>query len=101
MFSIRCKLVITKSMSSPHLTTLLSRVPALESCAAAIEESFDIFHASLLTGGKLLLCGNGGSASDAEHWAGELLKGFVHRRPLTATMAEGLPAEVAANLQWA
>lgn len=41
-------------------------------------------------GGKLLLCGNGGSAADCAHIAGELIKGFVRRRPLP----EGLQAQL-------
>ena len=35
-------------------------------------------------GGKLLVCGNGGSASDSAHIVGELVKGFLKRRPLPA-----------------
>jgi D-sedoheptulose 7-phosphate isomerase len=50
-------------------------------------------------GGKILLCGNGGSAADAEHWAGELLKGFVHKRPLNQKDQHGLPAQLALKLQ--
>ena len=35
-----------------------------------------------MNGGKLLACGNGGSAADADHIVGELMKGFLHQRPL-------------------
>jgi len=84
-----------------HLENLLRRKPELETCAKDIEAAFRILLNALEAGNKLLLCGNGGSAADAEHWAGELLKGFVHKRPLSARMAEGLPADIAANLQWA
>lgn len=43
-----------------------------------------------LKGGKLLLCGNGGSAADCAHITGELVKGFLKKRPL----APGLTAEI-------
>lgn len=84
-----------------HLENLVRRAPALSSCLAEIEGSFGILSRTFASGHKLLLCGNGGSASDAEHWAGELLKGFVHQRPLSPQAAAGLPSEVAENLQWA
>lgn len=84
-----------------HLENLVRRAPALEVCRADVEAAYAIFFETFATEHKMLLCGNGGSASDTEHWAGELLKGFVHKRPLTAKMGEGLPPEVAQNLQWA
>ena len=39
---------------------------------------------SFRSGGKLMLCGNGGSASDSAHITGELVKGFLKKRPLPA-----------------
>lgn len=42
---------------------------------------------ALRTGGKLLLCGNGGSAADAQHWAGELVSRFAYDRPGLAAIA--------------
>lgn len=83
-----------------HLTNLVHRAPALQACLPLVESTFAILDEAFSNDGKLLLCGNGGSASDAEHWAGELLKGFVHKRPLPPTMAEGLKPETARNLQW-
>lgn len=50
-------------------------------------------------GNKLLLCGNGGSASDADHIAGELMKGFKLARKLRPADRERLPDDVADNLQ--
>jgi D-sedoheptulose 7-phosphate isomerase len=86
---------------SLHLKNLLVRYPALEACRSDIQQAFDLLSATFLKDGKLLLCGNGGSASDSEHWAGEMLKGFAHSRPLPASMRQGLPPEMAARLQWA
>ena len=46
-------------------------------------KAFLILDESFKQGGKLLICGNGGSAADADHIVGELLKGFTKQRPLT------------------
>jgi D-sedoheptulose 7-phosphate isomerase len=85
---------------SSHLNNLFDRYPPLEACRPEVQQAFDLLAATFLKDGKLLLCGNGGSASDSEHWAGEMLKGFAHARPLTASMRVGLPAEMATQLQW-
>ena len=50
---------------------------------SAIAEAF-------AAGKKLLLCGNGGSCADCDHIAGELLKGFLKRRPVPDTLKEML-----------
>jgi len=74
------------------MNELITRYPALAVCRADIEALIDTLTASFKAGGKLLLCGNGGSASDCEHIAGELLKSFVlTRRPddaLAAALAD-------------
>ena len=90
-------------MSSPHLhlENLIKRVPALSVCRDEIEKAFALLHASFRAKGKLLLCGNGGSASDAEHWAGELLKGFCKKRPLSPEERATLPPDLANRLQGA
>lgn len=56
---------------------------------------------SLHEGGKLLLCGNGGSAADADHWAGELLKGFRLQRRLSEEQQAKFRPETAQFLQGA
>jgi D-sedoheptulose 7-phosphate isomerase len=86
---------------SSHLENLIERYSALEICRSDIQQAFDLLATSFLNNGKLLLCGNGGSAADSEHWAGEMLKGFAHARPLSASMRKGLPSELATHLQWA
>ena len=62
---------------------LLSRYPNLNSCSDAIVNAKKELIKCYQSGGKLLLCGNGGSCSDCEHIAGELMKGFLMMRPLT------------------
>lgn len=54
---------------------------------AQIEAAVGICVASLGNGGKLLFCGNGGSAADAQHWAGELVSRFYYDRPGLAAIA--------------
>ena len=51
---------------------------------------FQLCAESFRAGGKLLLCGNGGSAADCEHLSGELMKSFRRRRPLPAELRERL-----------
>ena len=75
--------------------TLLQNHPALAVCQDSIESARDRLIHTYRGGGKLLLCGNGGSAADCDHIAGELLKGFLSHRPLSEedcmTLADTLP----------
>ena len=50
-------------------------------------------------GGKLLLCGNGGSAADCAHIVGELAKGFMSRRPLPDDVRAAIGENWAEGLQ--
>ena len=65
-----------------YINTLIQRYPSLESVKNDISEAFEIIANSYANGGKLLIAGNGGSASDAEHIAGELMKTFSKKRNL-------------------
>lgn len=58
------------------------RYPALEVCKADMEKALEALTACAQSGGKILVCGNGGSAADSEHIVGELMKGFLKKRPL-------------------
>ena len=84
---------------NPHLTKLLSYFPELKTCEDEINKIFAALSHSLHQGGKLLICGNGGSAADAEHWTGELLKGFVKKRHLSQKEKDLLPESLANKLQ--
>ncbi|MEA4887972.1 MAG: SIS domain-containing protein [Clostridiaceae bacterium] len=64
------------------LTGAGRRYPVLGPILPDMRRAYEIIAASFREGGQLLLCGNGGSASDSEHIAGELLKGFLLRRPI-------------------
>ena len=61
---------------------LFERYPALECCKAQIMDAYILLRDCFEGGGKLLICGNGGSCADAEHIVGELVKGFYLKRPL-------------------
>jgi D-sedoheptulose 7-phosphate isomerase len=79
-----------------HLEELVGRYPQLAPCRQDIQAAYDLLAASWSAGGKLLVCGNGGSAADSDHIVGELMKGFLLRRPLPAAQQEKLRAVDAA-----
>lgn len=65
-----------------HLDVLIERYPVLEPCKVDILNAYRILERSYHSDGKLLICGNGGSAADSEHIVGELMKGFIKKRPV-------------------
>lgn len=83
----------------PRLAELLRRHPALLPCAEEIDRAIDALLVCYRSGGKVLLCGNGGSASDCDHIAGEMLKGFGQKRPLSPEESARLGAPLASELQ--
>tara|TARA_B100001063_G_C16771884_1_gene562197 strand:- start:1314 stop:1907 length:594 start_codon:yes stop_codon:yes gene_type:complete len=60
---------------------------AAEVLAPAIEQASDSMVGALLSGGKILTCGNGGSAGDAQHFSSELLNRFERERPSLPAIA--------------
>ena len=79
-----------KERLNKHIDLLLERYPALAVIKAQLIAAYDAMEKSYENGGKLLLGGNGGSAADSDHIVGELMKGFVKRRPVSAELAEAL-----------
>ncbi len=71
-----------ESILSLTLGELTRRYPPLEVCGDTVRKAIETIIRSYEAGGKVLICGNGGSASDAEHIAGELMKGFLSKRKL-------------------
>lgn len=65
------------------MNELISRYPCLESCKDDILAATDAIIDCYKKGGKVLLCGNGGSCADCDHIVGELMKGFLKLRPLS------------------
>jgi len=86
-------------MENHHLKDLVERHPVLESCREDLESAFETLCATIKSGNKILLCGNGGSAADCEHWSGEMLKGFEGDRPVTQETRRALGDDLADKLQ--
>lgn len=68
--------------------SLFNRYPDLVSCETEILKAVEILIGSFRSGGKLLVCGNGGSAADSEHTVGELMKSFRFKRPVDKEFLE-------------
>jgi D-sedoheptulose 7-phosphate isomerase len=85
------------------LPSLFERYPTLQACERELRAAFDLLASAYRSGNKLLVCGNGGSAADSEHIVGELMKGFLKRRPISMADAAKLEAvggkEMASRLQ--
>ncbi len=71
---------------------LIFSYPGLDVCVSEIEAAFHVLRDCYRRGGKVLTCGNGGSASDAEHIVGELMKGYLLKRPVPQEMRDRLIA---------
>lgn len=91
-----------------HLNHLIERYPELEKCREEIKQAYEIMETAYSKGRKLLVCGNGGSASDSEHIVGELMKEFKLKRKVfgeQAAMLKSIDPELgqvlAENLQGA
>ena len=80
---------------------LYERYPQLKGCEGEIAKAFDLLLTCYKGGGKVLTCGNGGSAADAEHIVGELLKKFRKHRDIDRGVAAKLPAELVTRLEGA
>ncbi|MBE7460641.1 MAG: phosphoheptose isomerase [Zoogloeaceae bacterium] len=63
------------------------KLASMEALAAPIAQAVEAMVASLLAGGKIMACGNGGSAADSQHFAAELLNRFEKERPPLAAVA--------------
>lgn len=73
-----------------HIDLLIERYPVLRECEQSIVDAYLIMEECYVNDGKLLIAGNGGSAADSEHIAGELMKRFKTPRPVTPEFAEKL-----------
>ena len=93
-------------MRAAPVARLVERFPILRPCRPALEAAIRLLDVSLRAGGKILVCGNGGSAADSEHLVADLMKGFMLPRPIPADDKAWLAdqagprgADIAANLQ--
>ena len=76
-----------------HIKQVVERYPVLGVVAEDMIRAYALLEACYQNGGKLLIAGNGGSAADAEHIVGELMKGFCSPRHLPDSYKEGLVRE--------
>jgi len=79
-----------KNTTEMLFSDFLVQYPQLESCSEEIKKAFVLINESYKSGGKMLVCGNGGSASDAEHIAGELMNKFRMKRPVPLSVKQKL-----------
>lgn len=91
-----------------HIDLLITRYPVLDCVKDEIVDTYLVMEQCLKNGGKLLVAGNGGSAADAEHIVGELMKSFKLPRKPSSEFADKLIHEnaelgkvLAENLQGA
>lgn len=91
-----------------NIDTLIDRYPKLIVCKDDIIKAYELLEAAYSNERKLLVCGNGGSASDSEHIVGELMKEFKLKRKIYTDQAETMKqihqemgATLAENLQGA
>lgn len=62
---------------------LIERYPILSQCRESIAAALKLMIETYKNGGKVLVCGNGGSAADSEHIVDELMKGFLSHRQVS------------------
>ena len=77
-------------MMKGHLDHLIARFPKLIVCREDIWRAYELLETAYSNSGKLLVCGNGGSASDSEHIVGELMKEFKLKRKVYEEQAVAL-----------
>jgi len=75
-----------------ELDILTTNYPQLSSCIDDVMAAFELMKNTCRRGGIIMTCGNGGSAADAEHIVGELMKGFKQKRPVTGEQRAALLA---------
>ena len=81
---------IQEEKAYKELAILEDRYPVLKAVHNEVWEAFSMMRDSFLKGGKLLLCGNGGSSSDSDHIVGELMKAFCAKRKINPELQSRL-----------
>ena len=95
-----------KERTQSFVNAFFERHPDLVCIRQEILNAADLWTSVLGNGGKILLCGNGGSCADCDHIAGEFLKGFLLKRPANADFQKEMAekygdwgADIAGKLQ--
>lgn len=92
--------MIVKGKIRNILEELIRQYPGLSSVQEAIEQTFVLLKQTYENKGKVLVCGNGGSAADAEHIVSELMKGFLLKRELNMENRHRLAAACSDDAQY-
>jgi D-sedoheptulose 7-phosphate isomerase len=77
--------IVNSNLSLPALEKLFEDYPLLAECKEDIQKAFYLLRETIINGGRIYVCGNGGSAADSQHIVGEMMKGFLKKRPVTFT----------------
>ena len=83
-------MIMLEEKLQKHIDLLMKRYPVLETCKEEIIGGYELMEACYKNGGKLLIAGNGGSAADSEHIAGELMKRFKTPRSIPEDLKKKL-----------
>ena len=81
-----------KPVTTRFIDSFFERNTHLRPMEGDVRKAIDLLLEAYGRGNKVLICGNGGSASDSEHIVGELMKGFLLRRPVPREDLEKLTA---------
>jgi len=79
-----------KEIVKKELNSLIERYPSLSVCKKDIEKAYLMLEKAYDNNKKLLIAGNGGSAADSEHMAGELMKRFKTNRKIDKKLSDKL-----------
>jgi len=83
-------MTVQEEKSYKELEILEERYPVLKAVHTEIEKAYLLMRDSFVKGGKLLLCGNGGSSADCDHIVGELMKAFCAKRKIKPELSSRL-----------
>lgn len=83
-------MIMLEEKLQKHIDLLMKRYPVLEICKEEIIGGYELMETCYKNGGKLLIAGNGGSAADSEHIAGELMKRFKTPRSIPEDLKKKL-----------
>lgn len=89
-----------KKTTNEILNRLLNRFPKLDNCDREIRNAVKMITECYKNSGKILICGNGGSASDSLHIVGELMKSFMLPRKLKSEYVEKIKEIFPENLEY-
>ena len=88
-------------MKSLCFDNLIARYPTLAICENDIQKAYNVIKNCFNAENRLYICGNGGSAADALHIVGELVKSFMLKRSLDSDFIKNVDRQLSSNLQGA